>query len=180
MSVILENLDPTADFETILFDLFNEWEGDLDISWFEPDLDIEQEVPGNEEGNGSTQVIPWGIQSVGYTQADVSNVELYIIDSMVPAADLNMAEVKYFVDDSLLTQQDLHGYYVAGPAAATDNTLGVVGVAPGAPVHSFVVADALGQIQLSTVVQALNEIISRKNASPATPMVVNISLGIDV
>ncbi len=178
MSARIEHYD--GDFEAFLTGLFADWQNDADISWFEPDIDIDQDDPGDEESDGSTQIVPWGVQDVGYTTADVSNVHLYVIDSGVHNEDVNLVEVKYFGSDSLQALEDNHGYFIAGAAGAIDNASGIVGVAPGVPVHSFVVTDANGLIQLSTVVQALDEIVSRKNATPSVPMVVNISLGTDV
>ena len=178
MSVRVQH--PDGDFNEFLEDLFDAWQSDADISWFEPDINIEQDDPEDSTSTGSSQILPWGVQDVGYSTGDVSNVHLYVIDSGVPSEDINLVETKYFTDDSLQTYQDDHGYYAASTAGAINNTTGILGVAPGVPVHSFVVTDANGLIQLSTVVQALDEIVSRKNADPTQPMVVNISLGADV
>lgn len=181
MSVVIENtFTNQSDFDAMLNDLFAAWEEDSDIAWFEPDIDIEQGVPGEEEASGNNQIVPWGVQNVGYASADVSNVDLYVIDSRVNDTDVNLVEVVYFNEDSSQDQHDMHGYFVASIAAAIDDNSGIVGVAPGARVHSFVVAEPDGQIILSSVVQALDEIVSRKNASPTTPVVVNLSLGADV
>lgn len=180
MGVRIANTDSSMSLGDLLAGLFDEWQNDQDISWFEPDIDIVAQPPGVDEPDTNFQVIPWNIANVGYSTADLSGVSLYIIDSEVQSDDVNLVEVKYFTDDSLVVQEDYHGFNIAGTAAATDNSLGVIGVAADVPVHSFVVTDANGDIQLSNVVQALDEIVSRKNATPSTPIVVNISLGTDV
>ena len=180
MGVRIVNGDSTGTLSDFLASLFGDWQSDQDIAWFEPDIDMIAQPPGSDEPDTTFQVIPWNIANVGYTTSDVSNVSLYVIDSEVRADDINLVEVKYFTEDSLVVQNDYHGYNIAGTAGAADNSLGVIGVAPGVPIHSFVVTDANGEIQLSNVVQALDEVVSRKNATPSNPMVVNLSLGTDV
>jgi subtilisin family serine protease len=66
---------------------------------------------------------------------------------------------------------------VAGTAAATDNSTGIVGVAPGAHVINVNVFGNDGQAHSSEIMMALDRIIARKKAHPQQPMVVNLSLG---
>ena len=75
---------------------------------------------------------------------------------------------------------DGHGTHVAGTAAAIDNEVGVVGVAPGARVINVNVFGDDGRAHTSELLAALDRIIARKKAHPQQPMVINLSLGANV
>ncbi len=49
-----------------------------------------------------------------------------------------------------------HGTMVAGVAAAKDNNIGVVGIAPGAKLWAIKVLDSTGTGSLSTVIQGID------------------------
>jgi subtilisin family serine protease len=71
------------------------------------------------------------------------------------------------------TDPNGHGTHVAGTAAAKDNSVGVVGVAPGARVWSVRVLGADGNGYLSDIVAGINWVTSRAS----TIEVANVSLG---
>ncbi len=81
-----------------------------------------------------------------------------------------------YTDPSDITDEMGHGSFVAGVvAAATDNGLGVAGVAPGAAILPLKCGYRVGQkdfLPLSAVVQAINEAINAKVD------VINMSLGL--
>ncbi|MDQ4065687.1 MAG: S8 family serine peptidase [Actinomycetota bacterium] len=66
-----------------------------------------------------------------------------------------------------------HGTHVAGIAAAIDNGIGVVGVAPGARIHSVKVLDARGSGYISWIVAGIDWVTARAS----TIEVANMSLG---
>lgn len=68
-----------------------------------------------------------------------------------------------------------HGTHVAGSAAAIDNGIGVVGVAPGARLHAVKVLNDTGSGTFSAVVAGLDWVAARAS----TIEVVNLSLGCD-
>lgn len=73
-----------------------------------------------------------------------------------------------------------HGTHIAGIVGAINNFHGVVGVAPMARIHNLKVLTAKGQTDVTTMLAAVEYVTRAKLASPATPMVVNISLGMDI
>ena len=68
-----------------------------------------------------------------------------------------------------------HGSHVAGSIAAKDNTIGVVGVAPGARLHAVKVLDATGTGTGGSILAGLDWVAARSS----TIEVVNMSLGGD-
>ncbi len=66
-----------------------------------------------------------------------------------------------------------HGTHVAGIAAAIDNSIGVVGVAPGARLHAVKVLDSRGSGYLSWIIAGIDWVTARS----ATIEVANMSLG---
>ncbi len=136
-------------------------------------------------------------------------VSVYILDSGVLSApfinDLAVVEQKDFTmlfenrddlywDDSLAitetgydpgqsgnpADESGHGTHIAGIVGAVNNLHGVVGVAPRALIHNLKVLTAEGQTDVTTMLAAVEYVTRAKLASPATPMVVNISLGMDI
>jgi subtilisin family serine protease len=100
------------------------------------------------------------------------------VDSDHP--DLNVVEAVSFVaaepgHDG--EDRNGHGTHTAGSAAARDGNGGVVGVAPGARIHSFRVCEDGGSCQTADMVAAMDEVITRKLANPGQPMVANMSIG---
>lgn len=165
---------------------------DPDITWVEPDIFIIPESGENAEELTRDQVIPWGIDRIGATHSstlsgnhqDSVDVDLYILDTGVKEKDLAVVEqLKFFPEDdgtSSATDQNGHGTHIAGTAAAHDDLYDVVGVAPGARIHSFKVLDDNGNTETSNVIAAVDFLTKRKLANPSQPMVVNMSFGADI
>ena len=68
-----------------------------------------------------------------------------------------------------------HGSHVAGTVAATNNTVGVVGMAPQADLWAVKVLSRSGSGTISGIVQGINWVISHNNGGK--PKVINMSLG---
>ncbi len=111
-------------------------------------------------------------------------VDFYGLDSGVDSdhPDLNVVEVQNFVaSEPSATGEDGHGHgtHTAATAAAIDGNGGVVGVAPGAPVHGFRVCTDAGDCPIDDIIAGIDEVTARKLASPDQAMVANMSLGGD-
>jgi subtilisin family serine protease len=110
-----------------------------------------------------------------------TDVDVAIIDSGVDHdhPDLNVAARTDCTSGSCVadTGDDAngHGTHVAGIAAALDNGVGAVGVAPGARLHSVRVLDERGVGTLSSMAAGMDWITQRAE----TIEVANLSLGCD-
>jgi len=132
--------------------------------------------------SSAAQVIPAGIRHVGAlpgtSSLTGSGIGIAIVDTGIDLknADLHVASTCFsaFTD---CQDRDGHGTHVAGIAAALDNTIDVVGVAPGATVYAVKVLDDRGNGSDSTLLAGLEWIAN--NAGTLTPpiRVVNMSLG---
>lgn len=132
-------------------------------------------------GGGSTgQETPYGITRVGgsvnYTGSNVA----WVIDTGIDLthADLNVQTANGFTAftsgrDANLNDGNGHGTHVAGTIAARNNTIGVVGVAAGAPVVPVKVLDSRGSGAYSGVIAGVDHVAARGKAGD----VANMSLG---
>lgn len=156
------------------------------IAYCEPDRVIElgpirQEARPGSGGGSTGQSTPWGITKVGGGNLAVATAgaRAWIIDTGIDSThpDLN-------VDKSGLAQnfvlretswEDLngHGTHVSGTIGAKDNTIGVVGVVPGALVTAVRVLDRRGSGAYSTVIQGVDWVAQHPHAGD----VANMSLG---
>ena len=75
------------------------------------------------------------------------------------------------------TDQNGHGTHVAGTIAATNNTQGVVGVAPGAKLWSIRVLDRFGSGTWSSVICGLDYVTSKAPSKGGPIKVATLSLG---
>jgi subtilisin family serine protease len=136
----------------------------------------------------SGQVIPTGVQRIfATTNANVDidgiddnriNADVAVIDTGVtPQADLNVvASVDCSTGSCVETaasDDNGHGSHVAGTIGAIDNSVGVVGVAPGVRVHSLKVCNSLGECPTSGVLAAIDYVTAHAD----TIEVANLSLG---
>ncbi|MBI1930785.1 S8 family serine peptidase [Candidatus Poribacteria bacterium] len=107
---------------------------------------------------------------------DRVDVDIAIIDTGIDLAhpDLNVVFNRSFIT-GIPTGDDDHGHgtHVAGTAAALDNTIGVVGVAPGAKLWALKVLNSSGFGSFANVIAAIDFVT--QNASQIE--VVNMSLG---
>lgn len=130
------------------------------------------------------QSLPWGIDRVdadlSFTKAgdgkdSVSNVNVYVIDTGADAThpDLNVVEHVNFTADGNNYDCHGHGTHVSGTIAAKDDSFGVVGVAPGAPITALKVLDCYGNGWNIDVIKAIDWLTSNRKL----PAVANMSLG---
>ncbi len=104
------------------------------------------------------------------------NADIAILDSGIHTrhSDLYVYHQKTFVSGTSSANDDNgHGTHVAGIAAAKDNSIGVVGMAPGAKLWAIKVLDKNGAGALSTIIKGIDYI--RGYASQIE--VANLSLG---
>jgi subtilisin family serine protease len=129
------------------------------------------------------QTLPWGIDRIdadisstkaGDGQDAISNVNVYIIDTGADAAhaDLNVVAHVNFAGGP---NRDCHGHgtHVAGTVAARDNTIDVVGAAPGAPITGVKVLGCGGSGSTSGVIKGVDWV----TANAKKPAIANMSLG---
>lgn len=130
------------------------------------------------------QQIPKGINRIdadlSYTRSGSGvgtvNADIAILDSGISYnhPDLNIYKrVDFIGGSSIADDQHGHGSHVAGIAAAKDNSIGVVGVAPGARLWNLKVLDSTGTGSISTLIKALDYV----TANAKQIEVANISLG---
>jgi subtilisin family serine protease len=134
----------------------------------------------------NAQQIPWGIDRIdadlsstqaGNGQGAITNVVVYIIDTGIDVGhdDLNVAaHLKMLPFPNFLNRDcNGHGMHVAGTASAIDNTIHVVGVAPGAALVGIKVLSCLGTGSTSASLKGVDLV----TANGPKPGVVNMSLG---
>jgi len=152
------------------------------IAYIEPDYQVE--AFAKQTVQAAAQTLPNGINRIdGDLSSTASgnglnsvNVDIAIIDTGIDLShpDLNVYKQVTFVKRTNSGNDDNgHGSHVAGTAAAKDNTVGVVGVAPGARLWAVKVLDRSGSGYLSDVVKGIDYVTSHANEID----VANMSLG---
>jgi subtilisin family serine protease len=147
-------------------------ENDPDVEFVEPDTIV----------TAVAQTIPWGIDRVdadtsstlaGNGAGAVRTVNIAVIDTGVYShTDLNRIRHINFAGDGRNDDCHGHGTHVAGTIAAEDNGLGVVGVAPGAPVYGVKVLGCDGSGWTSDVIKGIEWVVN----NVPKPAVANLSL----
>ena len=132
--------------------------------------------------------VPWGVLRVNADQnptakidgidviADRVNADIAIIDTGIQLnhPDLNVVNNVSYVRGAKTGNDDNgHGTHVAGTAAALDNGIGVVGVAPGARLWAVKVLDRNGSGYMSDVIKGVDYV----TANASSIEVANMSLG---
>src|ERR671917_1139164 len=127
------------------------------------------------------QTLPWGINRIdadisstraGDGSGVVSGVNAYIIDTGIKRhTDLNVVGHVNF-HGGKNTDCDGHGTHVAGTVAARDNSGGVVGVAPGAPLTGVKVVGCDGSGSVANVIAGIDWV----TANADKPAIANLSL----
>ena len=132
----------------------------------------------------TAQTVPAGIARIGGTESSAASgdgrgsvdVDIAVIDTGIDAKhrDLNVVGGVNCVTGNL-TYNDLngHGTHVAGTAAAKDDKIGVVGVAPGARLWAVRVLDSNGNGLFSSIICGIDWV----TAHAGTIEVANMSLG---
>jgi subtilisin family serine protease len=146
------------------------------------DANVKYVVPDGE-ASISVQTVPWGIDKIdadvssthaGDGSGAVTNVNVYVIDTGVETThpDLNVVS---FVQFGGGPKRDCngHGTHVAGTIAAKDDSQGVVGVAPGAPIYAVKVLGCSGSGSWSSVISGIDWVTQNHKANA----VANMSLG---
>ncbi|HSF12020.1 MAG TPA: S8 family serine peptidase [Erythrobacter sp.] len=132
-------------------------------------------------GGGSTtqpaQVVPWGIARVNGGRAGTF-ATAWVIDTGIqlnhPDLNVDSARSRSFLGGSTTAaDQNGHGTHVAGTIGAINNTIGVIGVAPGAPLVAVRVLDRRGSGSNSGVIAGVDYVAA--NGQPGD--VANMSLG---
>jgi subtilisin len=132
----------------------------------------------------STQTIPTGINRIdadASTTAKINGVDervdidVAVIDTGVEKShpDLNVYKQVKYTSESSLDDKNGHGTHVAGTIGALDNTIGVVGVAPGARIWSVKVLNAQGSGNMSDIIKGIDYV----TANASSIEVANMSLG---
>eukprot|EP01029_Cantina_marsupialis_P009348 TRINITY_DN21855_c0_g1_i4.p3 TRINITY_DN21855_c0_g1~~TRINITY_DN21855_c0_g1_i4.p3 ORF type:complete len:408 (-),score=103.13 TRINITY_DN21855_c0_g1_i4:1356-2579(-) len=147
------------------------------VKSIDKDVQFSLGKPGGSTAQ-STQETPWGITRVGGAGVGAGKTA-WIIDSGIdldhPDLNVDVARSRTFITQGKTTPDDQHGHgtHVAGTVAALDNSIGVIGVAPGASVVSCRVLDRRGNGNMSWSMAALDYIAAEGQAGDA----VNMSLG---
>jgi subtilisin family serine protease len=132
----------------------------------------------------NSQILPTGVKRVG---ADLSSTiagngfgdvdaDIAILDTGISLShpDLNLYRQQTFVTGTTSADDDNgHGTHVAGIAAAKDNSVGIVGVAPGARLWAVKVLDKDGAGAISTIIKGIDYITQHANEID----VANLSFG---
>ena len=146
----------------------------------------EQNIIGKVTQLGGSQTIPTGVKRVIsgaiqfglYTNTSSNqqlDADIAIIDTGIDSdhPDLNVYKNISFVNGTVSGDDDNgHGSEVAGIAAAKNNMLGVVGMAPGAKLWSIKVCEASGKCPLSSQIEGIEYAIDHSDEID----VINISI----
>lgn len=139
-------------------------------------------------GGSSAQVVPWGVARVGAdTNAnDGAGVHIYIIDTGIDSDHPDLAahigngfaavNCKGRNCNQPWDDDNGHGSHVSGSAAAIDNSIAVVGVAPGATLHAIKVLNSQGSGSISNIIAGIDWMASEVSAR-GQAAVANMSLG---
>lgn len=131
----------------------------------------------DDGGGGGNQDVPYGITRVGGAVNHSGSGRAWVIDSGVDLdhEDLNVdvGRSADFTGKNNPDDENGHGTHVAGTIAAIDNSVGVVGVAAGAPVVAVRVLDRRGSGTISGVIAGVDYVA----ASASNGDVANMSLG---
>ncbi|HET7733028.1 MAG TPA: S8 family serine peptidase [Paludibacter sp.] len=153
---------------------------DNSIKSIEPDAVISLS-PINANGKPTppapTQATPWGITRVGGGTTTPSGTA-WIIDTGIDLdhPDLNVdltRSVTFLGAKTTPNDENGHGSHVSGIIAAKNNSIGVVGVAPGAKLVSVRVLNRSGSGTISGVIAGVDYVAEKGQAGD----VANMSLG---
>lgn len=131
------------------------------------------------------ETLPWGIVKINANNVwgtnNGSGIRVAIIDTGIDQdhPDLvanikggqNFVTVRGRIDPNKWDDDNGHGTHVAGIVAAIDNSIGVIGVAPGASLYGVKVLDKAGSGYVSSIINGINWSISNGI------QVINMSLG---
>ena len=154
--------------------LVSELRQDPRVAFVEPDQRVyalEQTVPvGVDRVDGDVS------QAVSGDGSGAVDADIAILDTGIDLThpDLNVYHEKTFVPGTSSADDDNgHGTHVAGIAAAKDNSIGVVGIAPDARLWSIKVLDSNGAGSISDVIAGIDYVTAHSDEID----VVNLSFG---
>lgn len=141
-------------------------------------------APGGKPGGGggsTVQETPWGILRVNGVPSYTGTNVAWVIDTGIDLdhPDLNVDATRGFNaftsgrDAGLPDDGNGHGSHVAGTIAAKNNTIGVIGIAPGAIVIPIKVLDSRGSGSYSGVIAGVDFVAAHGSSGD----VANMSLG---
>jgi len=149
------------------------------IAYCEPDqvvTAIPVRAEGRPGGGNIKQQVPWGVTRVGGGIAGATG-RAWVIDTGIDGShpDLNVSATlsRNFSTGSSWTDGNGHGSHVAGIIGARNNTLGVVGVAPGVELVAVRVLDNTGSGTISGVIAGVDYVAGAAGGTG----VANMSLG---
>lgn len=123
------------------------------------------------------QATPWGIARVNGGGSGGPFATAWVIDTGItvnhPDLNVDTARSRSFLSTTSYADENGHGTHVAGTIAALNNTIGVIGVAPGAPVVAVRVLDKRGSGTTSGVIAGIDYVANVGRAGD----VANLSLG---
>ncbi|MPZ05423.1 MAG: S8 family serine peptidase [Nitrososphaeraceae archaeon] len=126
-----------------------------------------------DEGSTSTISSPEEVNV--QSGPDGANVDIAVIDTGISLShpDLNVYRNVTFVNGAVNGDDDMgHGSHVAGVAAAKDNDMGIVGIAPGARLWALKVCDELGECDILDQIEGIEYAIQHADEID----VINLSL----
>lgn len=147
-------------------------------------FDKVEEIEDSKGNKIQGQSIPWGINYIGgFSEATASTGVAWIVDTGIDLdhpdlnVDLNLSKTMYTSGTDAASADDLngHGSHVAGIIAAKNNSIGTVGVCPGAKVIAVKVLSYRGSGSISTIISGLDYVASHLVQGKIN--VVNLSLG---
>lgn len=119
--------------------------------------------------SATAQNLPWGVDRI---DADLvqskgiagKGIKVGVLDSGISShEDLSIVGGWNFINNTSNYNDDFgHGTHVTGTIAATNNNLGVVGVAPDVQIYALKVLDSQGNAKWSTVAKAIDWAITNK------------------
>ena len=149
-------------------------------------------VAGNELRNLAGQTTPYGVKMVNapsvWPTSRGASINVAVLDTGIDIQhpDLQGAYAggfnTYFGDKNYPLEtadpidEEGHGTHVSGTIAATDNNLGVVGVAPGVKLWMVRVLDSSGSGATAKIAAGIQWVVQQKNAKGGN-WIISMSLG---
>jgi serine protease len=160
-------------------------EADAGVRWVEPV--IERHAFAQPSRNPAAQTVPYGVTLVKapqvWTATHSKIINVVVIDTGIDYRHPELAKIYAggynFVGGNADPLDDAgHGTHVAGTIAASNDSAGVVGVAPDVRLWALKVLNASGSGTSESTIKAIDWVITRKNELGGN-WVVNLSLGAD-
>ncbi|SHI07082.1 S8 family serine peptidase [Clostridium grantii] len=111
------------------------------------------------------EVIPWGIKYVGAPEmweiTRGEGIKVAVIDTGIDVNHPDLGDnikggINTIINDNTYNDNNGHGTHVAGIIGATDNDIGVVGVAPEVDLYSVKALDSYGDGYVSDIIYGIN------------------------